>query len=129
MDVSALRPPPLVGRERELAILRDRLAARGGRGGLVLIGGAAGTGKTALARVVCAEAADQGARVLVGRRYDRTETPPYGPWIEILALALDAGDHAAAAALDAALVLADACDARHACPDPPTRSDTVRLAR
>src|SRR5215213_9276504 len=81
---SAPTPPPLVGRDRELALLRDRLAAaQGGRGSLVLIGGEAGIGKTALAGAVGDEATDAGARVLVGHCYDRTETPPYGPWREI----------------------------------------------
>ncbi len=87
MDVrssSPTPPPPLVGRDRELALLRDRLtAARDGRGSLVLISGEAGIGKTALADALCREAADAGARVLAGHCYDRTETPPYGPWIEI----------------------------------------------
>ena len=87
MDVrssSPTPPPPLVGRDRELALLHDRLtAARDGRGSLVLIGGEAGIGKTALADALCREAADAGAHVLTGHCYDRTETPPYGPWIEI----------------------------------------------
>jgi hypothetical protein len=74
---------PLVGRDRELAILRRQLdAALGGRGSLVLIGGEAGIGKTALAEAICREAAERGAIVLVGRCYDLTETPPYGPWVE-----------------------------------------------
>src|SRR5215217_3295712 len=78
-------PPPLVGRERELATLREHLAAAlGGRGGLVLIGGEAGIGKTALAEALLCDAAGQGALVLVGRCYDLTETPPYGLWIEAL---------------------------------------------
>ena len=43
--------PSLVGRDRELAILRERLAAAlAGQGGLVLIGGEAGIGKTPLRR-------------------------------------------------------------------------------
>src|SRR4051794_35694184 len=76
--------PLLVGRERELGALRGALAAAvAGRGSLVLIGGEAGIGKTALAEVLCAEAAVQGALVLVGRCYDLSETPPYGPWREI----------------------------------------------
>src|SRR5215203_133943 len=77
-------PPPLVGRDRELSVLRDRLtAARNGRGSLVLIGGEAGIGKTALADALCREAAVTGTHVLLGHCYDRTETPPYGPWREI----------------------------------------------
>ncbi len=76
--------PLLVGREREQAILREALdGALNGRGGLVLIGGAAGIGKTTLAQALCREATDRGARVRVGRCYDLTETPPYGPWVEL----------------------------------------------
>jgi predicted ATPase len=75
---------PLVGRERELGLLRDHLAsALAGHGSLVLIGGEAGIGKTALADILCREAAEQGALALVGRCYDLTETPPYGPWVEL----------------------------------------------
>jgi predicted ATPase len=75
---------PLVGRDRELAILRRQLdAALGGRGNLVLIGGEAGIGKTALAEDACRAASDQGFLVLIGRCYDLTETPPYGPWVEL----------------------------------------------
>jgi DNA-binding CsgD family transcriptional regulator len=74
----------LVGREREQTALREQYAAaRAGRGGLVLIGGEAGIGKTALAESLCGEATEQGALVLTGRCYDLTETPPYGPWIEL----------------------------------------------
>ena len=65
-------------------MLRDCLsAALAGQGGLVLIGGEAGIGKTALAEALCREATEQGALVLVGRCYDLTETPPYGPWVEL----------------------------------------------
>ena len=82
---SDLPPPlPLFGRERERARLRDALdAARVGRGSLVLIGGEAGIGKTALVEALLHEAAGRGGRALTGRCYDRTETPPYGPWIEL----------------------------------------------
>ncbi len=74
---------PLVGRDRERALLRERLgAALAGRGRLVLIAGAAGIGKTILAEALLAEARSEGALVLVGRCYDLSETPPYGPWVE-----------------------------------------------
>ena len=75
---------PLVGRDHELAVLQDCLhAACAGHGSLVLIGGEAGIGKTALAETLCREATEQGACVLVGHCYDLTETPPYGPWLEL----------------------------------------------
>ncbi|MGN6673326.1 MAG: AAA family ATPase, partial [Thermomicrobiales bacterium] len=67
---------PLVGRKREQAALRAALAdTLAGQGGLVLISGEAGIGKTALAEALTAEAAAQGTRVLVGRCYDLSETP------------------------------------------------------
>jgi hypothetical protein len=79
-------PPPLVGREREQAVLRERLAATlNGQGAVVLIGGEAGMGKTALAAALAHEAARQGALVLDGHCYDLAETPPYGPWIDLFA--------------------------------------------
>ena len=77
--------PPLVGRERELALLRERLAAAlASHGTLVLLSGEAGIGKTALAEALLHDADAQGALVLVGRCYDLSETPPYGPWRELL---------------------------------------------
>jgi DNA-binding CsgD family transcriptional regulator len=80
-------PPLLVGRERELAVLRQHLdAALKGHGSLVLINGEAGIGKTALAEAVCREASEQDALTLIGRCYDLGETPPYGPWTDLFAL-------------------------------------------
>ncbi len=74
-------PSILVGRDRELGVLRERLAAAlAGQGGLVLIGGEAGIGKTSLAETLCREATEKGALVLVGRCFDLAETPAYGPW-------------------------------------------------
>jgi len=83
--MAASTAPPLVGRDRELDTLRERFAATlTGQGGLALIGGEAGIGKTALAEVLCHEATMRGAIVLIGRCYDRSETPPYGPFLELL---------------------------------------------
>jgi len=80
------RPPtPIVGRAREQDQLREQLAAAvAGQGGLVLIGGEAGIGKTALVRWLADEAVqhDHGALVLSGGCYDLTVTPPYGPWLD-----------------------------------------------
>jgi predicted ATPase len=80
------RRATLFGREREQALLLHRLGeALGGQGGLVLIGGEAGIGKTALAAWLAAEARRAGARVFLGGCDDLTITPPFGPWIEAFA--------------------------------------------
>ncbi|MFN8541138.1 MAG: AAA family ATPase [Thermomicrobiales bacterium] len=78
------RRPLLVGRDRERELLERHLAASlAGRGRLILIGGEAGIGKTALATALGRDAEAQGALVLIGRCYDLTETPPYGPWVDL----------------------------------------------
>ncbi len=83
--MGASAAPPLVGRDRELDTLRNRFAvALTGQGSLALIGGEAGLGKTALAEALCHEAATRGALVLIGRCYDRSETSPYGPFLDLL---------------------------------------------
>ncbi|HET7035764.1 MAG TPA: AAA family ATPase [Thermomicrobiaceae bacterium] len=75
----------LVGREREQRLLRERFAvADAGQGSLVLIGGEAGIGKTALVDSLVRIEADVGAVILSGHAYDLSITPPYGPWVEIL---------------------------------------------
>jgi DNA-binding NarL/FixJ family response regulator/type II secretory pathway predicted ATPase ExeA len=77
----------LVGREHEQHVLRERLmAAQSNRGGLVLLSGESGIGKTALAAAFCQEAQLAAATVLVGRCYSLSITPPYGPWAEMLAV-------------------------------------------
>jgi DNA-binding CsgD family transcriptional regulator len=82
---SSLRSPPLlVGREREQEILRTELAtAIAGQGRLILLGGEAGIGKTTLARDLSRDAATLGCRVLAGHCFDLTNTPPYGPWLDL----------------------------------------------
>jgi DNA-binding CsgD family transcriptional regulator len=90
MDTSTAAATPaigsslLVGRTRERAVLREELAAaRNGHGRLVLVGGEAGIGKTSLVRALTHYAAELGLRVLDGHCYDLTNTPPYGPWLDL----------------------------------------------
>jgi DNA-binding SARP family transcriptional activator len=60
-------PGPLVGRGREMTYLRERLSALGaGHGGLVLIRGATGVGKSHLLAEATEQAAGQGMLVLRG---------------------------------------------------------------
>ncbi len=75
---------PLIGREREQVALGALLSRTvEGAGGLVLISGEAGIGKTTLVESACAAARRIGAIVLRGNCYDLTVSPPYGPWVEI----------------------------------------------
>ena len=76
---------PYVGRADERRILRERFdAAAGGTGGLVLIAGEPGIGKTRLTTEVCRDVAvDPGATVLVGGCHDG-EVGAYAPFVEAL---------------------------------------------
>ncbi len=77
--------PSIVGRVREQDRLHERLVATmAGRGGIVLLGGEAGIGKTTLVEDIGREAIEFGFRVLSGYCYDLTMTPPYGPWRDVL---------------------------------------------
>jgi tetratricopeptide (TPR) repeat protein len=77
--------PALAGRARELAELHARLAAaRAGDGGLLLVTGPPGIGKSALVQAAAADAADEGLLVLTGRSTDDA-APPLWPWAPVLA--------------------------------------------
>jgi DNA-binding winged helix-turn-helix (wHTH) protein/tetratricopeptide (TPR) repeat protein len=75
---------PLVGRDVELALLREKLdVAVSGRGSLLFISGPAGIGKTRLARELRNCALKLGCRWLEGR-YDKANSQPYQAWVEII---------------------------------------------
>lgn len=76
---------PFVGREEELATLQSHWQrAQAEKGGLVLISGEAGVGKTRLVAELTDRLRWQGARVLTGRCYEFERTLPYQPFAEAL---------------------------------------------
>lgn len=73
-----------VGRRRELAELKAALnALRGGEGGLLLIGGEPGIGKTRLVERALEDAAPEIADAW-GRCVELEGAPPYWPWLQVL---------------------------------------------
>jgi DNA-binding SARP family transcriptional activator len=73
---------PLVGRRNELAMLTEEWQrAAQGRGRLLLLGGEAGIGKTALVETLAAAAAEDGAQVLRGAAGIEA---PYQPFLEVI---------------------------------------------
>src|SRR5215468_3823261 len=102
-----LRHTPFTGRTAELHCLRRRLdEARAGNGGVVLLAGEPGIGKTRTLAELVETARAQGALVLWGRCYEGEATRPFGPFAEALGayaratapegLRADLGLHAAA---------------------------------
>jgi class 3 adenylate cyclase/tetratricopeptide (TPR) repeat protein len=78
-------PTPLVGRVAEREAMRTMLeAAAGGRGGMVLLGGPAGVGKSRLSREMATMAERAGMVVYVGNCLDMEAPPPYQPAIDHL---------------------------------------------
>src|SRR5262249_11704296 len=70
-----LAEPALIGRREEIALFEEHFAlARQGRGGLVLLEGPAGGGKTRLLAELATRALAQGARVFRG--YGVEQAPP-----------------------------------------------------
>ncbi len=87
MDAAELsdgRGSRLVGRGRELAQLGRALdSALGGRGGLVLLTGEPGIGKTTLAREFVEHAATRGAAWAWGSCWDGGGAPAHWPWVQV----------------------------------------------
>jgi eukaryotic-like serine/threonine-protein kinase len=87
---------PFVGREAELAVLTADLdAALGGRGGVVLLAGEPGIGKTRLAEELAAAAAARGALALWGRCWEGEGAPAFWPWVQLVRAYVETGDPAA----------------------------------
>ena len=72
---------PIVGRDRELALLQSAIGrARGHRGGAVILEGDAGIGKTRLARELRRRAMEAGFVVGAGACHESDWSPPFGLW-------------------------------------------------
>jgi eukaryotic-like serine/threonine-protein kinase len=121
--LDALAEGVFVGREPELqALYRDVDRLSVGGGGIVLIAGPAGIGKTSLAEQMTTYAQLRNATVLWGRCYSGSGAPPYWPWAQaIRAYAADHQPSELSAALgQSAGVIADLVpDIRQRLPDVP----------
>ncbi len=83
----------LVGRQPELALLRDGLAAAvAGRGGLFLLTGEPGIGKTRLADELAGLARAEGATILWGRCWEGDGAPAFHPWRRVIRSYAEAAD-------------------------------------
>ncbi|HEX7243206.1 MAG TPA: AAA family ATPase [Longimicrobiaceae bacterium] len=82
-SASPVPAPGMVGRSSELRLLAGHhREACAGRGGVVLVTGPAGAGKTRLARELAASLAGSGTEVLTGRCYDVQPAVPFGPFLD-----------------------------------------------
>jgi predicted ATPase/class 3 adenylate cyclase len=78
-------PDTLIGRQAETTRLLQRLRdAAAGQGGLVMLAGEQGMGKTRLADEVATRAEREGFSVLWGRCHEGEWPPPYGPFVEAI---------------------------------------------
>ncbi len=86
------RNPGLIGRDDVLAqLVRAVEELAGGRGGLVLLTGEAGIGKSAVVAAAAATAQGRGARVVWGWGWPGEGTPAYWPWVQVFRSLVAAG--------------------------------------
>ncbi len=90
-NVSGIEAPfgmgrtPYIGRSEERSLLRQAVdRAIAGSGGVALIAGEAGLGKTRLVDEIAAEAKARGMFVVRGQCYDMEGAPPYVPFVEAI---------------------------------------------
>jgi AAA ATPase domain len=124
-----------VGRQREMATLRASLEeALAGRGGLVMLVGEPGIGKTRTAQQLAMQAAQRGAQVLWGRCEEEAGAPPFWPWVQALRAFVQAHDTATLCAemgASAANIADIIPEVRERCSDllPPPRIEDPAQAR
>lgn len=77
--------PALFGRDHPAGVLRSEITrATDSHGGLVLVTGEAGIGKSTLVTDAAHEARRRGALVVGGSCWDSDNTPGYWPWVQVL---------------------------------------------
>lgn len=81
---TAIGAEPIIGREKELSLLLEKLeAALNGKGSVVFITGPAGIGKTRLVRELRHHAARCGCQWF-GGKYEKSGNHPYAGWVDML---------------------------------------------
>ncbi|MET8467275.1 ATP-binding protein, partial [Micromonospora zamorensis] len=83
--MDARRGDAIIGRDHPAGLLRaefDRAATS--HGGLVLVTGEPGIGKTTLVTSAAREARQRGALVLGAACWDSDSAPGYWPWVQVL---------------------------------------------
>ena len=93
-EPAAVAPPePFVGRVAELAAMDEAFARAGAAsGGIVLVSGEPGIGKTRLVKEAATRAAPSGCLVAWGRCEEGDGAPPFWPWIQVIRALLDHAD-------------------------------------
>ncbi|MEU8209273.1 AAA family ATPase [Micromonospora sp. NPDC049044] len=105
--MDARRGDAIIGRDHPAGLLRAELdRATTSHGGLVLVTGEPGIGKTTLVTSAAREARQRGALVLGAACWDSDSAPGYWPWVQVLRGLRRSADDWAAARPDAEPALA-----------------------